>query len=211
MHDAAWEANLDLLEKLDLPHFSAYALTVEQRTALHHMVKHRLLAEPEEEQAARQFHTLMHWAREKGFDQYEISNFAREGRHSRHNTSYWQGIPYLGIGPSAHSFSNGVRRWNIRNNQTYMKLLEQGQTCHESETLSATDLYNEFVMTGMRTRWGVDRGELSKRFGADRLDHFNRCLQEEVDPKWVDFHQEAVVLTDAGKLFADRVAAALFI
>jgi putative oxygen-independent coproporphyrinogen III oxidase len=211
MDDAAWENNLSRMAELDLPHFSAYALTVEPRTALHHMVRNRLVTEPEEEQAARQFHILMEWAKSNGYEHYEISNFSRSGRHSRHNTSYWQGKPYLGIGPSAHGFSRNVRRWNVRNNTAYIKSLQQGDTCYEEEVLGRDDLYNEFVMTGMRTKWGVDRKELTGRFGEELLAHFEEHLLRSIDPRWVEDRQGVVVLTDAGKLFADRIASALFI
>ncbi len=210
MNDERWLENLAVLEDLDLPHFSAYSLTVEPRTALQQLVRTRALAAPDDETAASQFNILMDWARSHGYEHYEISNFAKPGRYSRHNTAYWKGEHYLGIGPSAHSFNGHERYWNIRNNPDYLRRMAQSLPLGEGEVLSSIDQYNEFVLTSLRTQWGIRLARLQELFGTMFLDHF--MLEKSAAEKqgWLKYDGETVVLTDAGRLYADHIAADLF-
>lgn len=211
MDDAAWEENLRILSGLELPHFSAYSLTVEPKTALAGFVRKGTAAAPEEEQSVRQFRRLAGWAREHGYEHYEISNFARNGRYSRHNTSYWKGTPYLGIGPSAHSFDGTRRSWNISNNPEYIRSINAGIRPAESEELSVSERFNESVLTGLRTMWGVDHAVLYGAFGAAALKRFLEAAASLQDKGWLTVSEKRTVLTDEGKLFADLIASELFL
>lgn len=210
MNDEMWQNNLAMLKEFDLPHFSSYALTVEPRTALAQFVRNRIVAMPEEEQAAAQFHQLMQWARENGYEHYEISNFAKPGRYSRHNTAYWQGEHYLGIGPSAHSFNGQERSWNIRNNPEYIRAITTDEIPTEKESLTVEQRYNEYVMTALRTQWGIQRDVVGKKFGEDALSHLEEKLLRVKSNSWIADNGTQILLTDAGKLFADHIASELF-
>ncbi|MFM9051954.1 MAG: radical SAM family heme chaperone HemW [Bacteroidota bacterium] len=211
MDDDAWASNLETMKLQGLDHFSDYALTVEPRTALHHLVGTRALAQPEEDQAARQFHQLMKWARQNDFEQYEISNFARNQKYSYHNTSYWRGTSYLGIGPSAHSFDGkNVRRWNVRNNHEYVRKVAEDLITYEQETLSLEERFDEYVMTSLRTHSGIDRSFIKNEFGSFFLDHLDAALKKIPIATWLEDHNGKVTLTDQGKLFADTIASRLF-
>ncbi|MFM2208003.1 MAG: radical family heme chaperone HemW [Bacteroidota bacterium] len=210
MDDAAWESNLEMLGQLKLPHFSAYALTVEPRTALAAFVRSGTSPFPEEEQAARQFNRLLEWSGRNGYEQYEISNFSLPGRHSRHNTAYWSGVPYLGIGPSAHSFDGIRRSWNVRSNPEYIRQIKQGIRPYEEEILTPEQRYNEHVLTGLRTSLGINHELLLRLFGEESLKHFRSSAKQFVAKGWMQETSERTVLTDAGKLFADHIAAELF-
>lgn len=211
MNDEAWAENLDTLKQLELPHFSAYALTVEPRTALATLVRSRSVRGPEEEQVAAQFHQLMQWAADNGYENYEISNFALPGRYSRHNTAYWNGVPYLGIGPSAHSYDGRSRSWNIRNNPGYVRSIQAGELPVEVETLTDANRFNEYVLTSLRTKWGLDKQKVSRDFGDCYTDHLLAKIESLRPQGWIMEMDERVVLTDSGKLFADHVASELFV
>ncbi len=210
MNDEAWEENLRVLEELNLPHFSAYALTVEPRTALAKFVKNRIVPMPEEEQAASQFQRLMEWARSHGYEHYEISNFARNQRYSRHNTAYWKGITYLGIGPSAHSFDGNQRTWNVRSNPEYIRNVERSELTFEKELLSANERYNEYVMTALRTCWGISKLKVQQDFGDEALAYLETQLGAFSGGDWIKESSASISLTDTGKLFADHIASGLF-
>ena len=160
-----WMTNIKKAIALQVPHISSYALTVEPRTALKKFIEKGLVPNVDDEQAEEQFHMLLDALENEGFVNYEISNFGREGFFSKNNTSYWQGKKYLGIGPSAHSFDGQVRSWNVRNNIKYIRALEMGKLPLEREALSITDRYNEYVMTGLRTIWGVSFKKVKEDFG----------------------------------------------
>lgn len=211
MNDEDWELNLQTLAELELPHFSAYALTVEPRTALASMVSSGKSPSPDDEQASRQFLRLLEWAREHDYEHYEISNFARPGRYSRHNTAYWEGISYLGIGPSAHSYDGRIRSWNIRNNPQYIRSVMDGTFSQESETLTDDQRYNEYILTRLRTQWGVELSKLDSLFGAAVTAHFNSMKKHFLAKGWLTETAEGVRLTDTGKLFADHIASELFL
>jgi oxygen-independent coproporphyrinogen-3 oxidase len=208
-----WAKNLAIVAEADIPHLSCYALTVEPRTALAHQIKTGKVAPVDEEQAARQFEQLLDWAGQQAYEQYEISNFARREQYAVHNTSYWQGKPYLGIGPSAHSFDGTSRQWNVANNARYLRCLSQDNLStakatglYEREHLGAAERYNERIMTGLRTKWGVDVASLEPGFSA----HFLQEVQQFVNTGVVFQKDNCFVLSPEGRLLADGIAASLF-
>ena len=202
-----WNEQLDLSFAFNAPHLSAYCLTVEPKTTLAHRVQAGDVHMPGDADQAAQFERLIERAEEAGLTQYEISNFGREGHYSRHNTSYWKGIPYLGIGPSAHSFNgNDTRRWNIANNNTYTSRVRSGVHYWQEETLSPAQRTNERLLTGLRTIWGVALDELAidpRKENSALIDHYVKRGELLVQ-------DGRLVLTRAGRNFADRIAADLF-
>ena len=160
-----WLKNLDIFLSFNIPHLSAYALTVEEGTLLHHQVKTGKIRMPDDEIIRRQFYILKEKLEQAGFEHYEISNFALPGKKSLHNTSYWQGKPYVGLGPSAHSFDgNKTRRWNVANLHRYIQALKSGQKYFESETLTPRDQFNEYILTGLRTANGINLNHIRQNF-----------------------------------------------
>lgn len=203
-----WKAHVHTVIEMKVPHVSAYCLTVERKTALHHRVKMGELHMPDDEQQAQQFLTLIEMLATAGLEQYEISNFARPGWESKHNSSYWQGISYLGVGPSAHSFDGNARRWNVAHNRKYMDGVEQGTSYWEEEILSKEDRFNELLLTGLRTREGVKRSHLDLEL-AQRSE-FKNTLERFKDEAWLEISDERIRLTPEGKLRADFIASELF-
>ncbi|HMO37885.1 MAG TPA: radical SAM family heme chaperone HemW [Saprospiraceae bacterium] len=218
MPDAQWIANIQKVLDYGIPHVSCYALTVEPETALAHFVKTGKTRPVDEEQAARQFEILVQMLQTHGYEHYEISNFALPGRYARHNSSYWSGEAYLGIGPSAHSFDGGlVRRWNVAHNAHYWQYMAttpealsqlQG-TLFEQEVLSPAQRYNEYVMTALRTMWGVQADHLWRMHEAFAA-HFEQKVQPFIRAGQVQHFDQTYTLTAAGKLLADFIAAELF-
>jgi oxygen-independent coproporphyrinogen III oxidase len=210
--DAGWKANLAAMRKLEIPHFSAYALTVEEKTALHHNILHKKSAPVDPEQSAGQFEILAEQAAVMGYEQYEISNFAMPRKYAIHNTNYWRGLPYLGIGPSAHSFDGSSRRWNVANNALYTKgILAEDKPVFEEEKLTPEQHLNEYIMTSLRTMWGCDLDKIAQEWDgalATTVEKSSHLFQEK---KWVKQEDRKLVLTNEGKLFADRIAAELFV
>lgn len=187
LDDNKWVENIELALKFNAPHISAYALTVEDKTALKHLIKTGKLPAVSDTQSAEQFDILRKLLSGKGFEHYEISNFAKKGYHSRHNTLYWQNIPYLGLGPSAHSFKNNRRSWNIANNSLYMKKLSSGDF-YDEELLSDKDIYNEKIMTGLRTSRGINLQNLSefeKKFLLEKARMFIMKKQLEIEGQFL--------------------------
>lgn len=218
--DADWDDNISKVIDFGVTHVSAYALTVEEKTALAHRIKKGQVPAPEEDRFARQFDLLVERLTLAGFEHYEISNFAKPGHYSRHNTGYWQGKPYVGLGPSAHGYNgSNQRQWNIANNALYTKLLTGAEQLPagltETETLSADDQYNEFVMTGLRTQWGIRLAALEARFGKTRANYFRTTAREEqllcyFDSQKIE-REGWYQLNQAGKRLADGIAASLFV
>lgn len=202
-----WDQQLSIALDHGMPHLSAYCLTVEPRTALHHQVRQGRVAPSTDADQAAQFEHLTARMVRAGLDPYEISNFAREGHLARHNTSYWKGAPYVGIGPSAHSFEGLVRRWNTAHNLRYATAVEQGNTYSEQETLTTAQRANELLLTGLRTRWGVDLRTLGLELPAESRRAAERHVAEGL-LHWADHH---LVLTVQGRILADRIASDLFI
>lgn len=207
--DQQWAENLRIALDYCVPHLSAYCLTVESGTALGHHVAKGKQAPPDEERAARQFEHLMETAAAAGYEHYEISNFALPGRYAVHNSNYWRGVPYLGIGPSAHSFNGHSRQWNIANNALYIKSLSENQVPCEVEALSPTMRYNEYVMTSMRTMWGVDLNAICA-MGEAFERHFSGAVLPFLADQTVERVGNTYRTTRSGKLLADRIAMGLF-
>jgi oxygen-independent coproporphyrinogen-3 oxidase len=206
-----WNQNLQQAFELNVPHLSAYCLTVEKRTALHHMVKEKQIVLPEEFVITEQFNMLVNESAKNGFIHYEISNFCKENMYSRHNSSYWKNAQYLGIGPSAHSFNESSRQWNIANNALYIKALKGNELFFEKEILSEADKFNEYVMTRLRTIWGMDLAFVKKSFGETTLQLFLQESQHYIDAGYIQHTNENITLTQKGKLIADKIASDLFI
>lgn len=212
LSDVDWKHNLSKLKELQLPHFSAYALTVEEGTALHSNILKKRSAPVDAEQSAHQFEILVEQAEVLGYEHYEISNFALPGRYAVHNTNYWKGIPYLGVGPSAHSFNGKNRRWNISNNALYAKaILGDHKLAYEEEMLTDIQRLNEYIMTSLRTMWGCDMHKIEREWGVDCVKAIRKQAEEFIDKQWLGLKTNILVLTNAGKLFADHIAGELFI
>ncbi len=207
--DEHWTENVRLAMSFEVPHLSCYCLTVEEGTALAHFVRIGKIRPLDEEKAAQQFEYLMDETQRHGYEHYEVSNFAKDGYVAVHNTNYWLGRPYLGIGPSAHSYNGVSRQWNISNNALYIKAIQGGCVPFEQEELTMPRRYNEYVMTRLRTKWGCDRRDLAN-FGTPYLEHFEKEVQPFVDIGWVETANDTYRLTRAGKLMADHVSSVLF-
>lgn len=212
LSDADWKYNLLQIRNLQLPHFSAYGLTVEEGTVLHHRILKKQSAAIDAEQSARQFEILTEQAAVMGYEHYEISNLALPGHYAVHNTNYWKGIPYLGIGPSAHSFNGKSRRWNIANNALYLKsLLRERRLPYEEEVLTEKQRLNEYIMTSLRTMWGCDLGKIEKESGREYSEQVERSSSVFQERQWVRKTNNTLILTPSGKLFADRIAGEMFV
>jgi oxygen-independent coproporphyrinogen III oxidase len=207
--DEIWEKNLSIAFDYQIPHLSCYALTVEEGTALDHFVKKGTSLPVDEERSALQFEILMDRTEKAGYEQYEISNFAYPGRHARHNSNYWLGAHYLGLGPSAHSFNGKTRQWNIANNAKYITGIQTGELLTELEVLSARDRFNEHIMTMLRTHWGVKIADL-ERLHPEGTKTFEKDVQKYIQQGLVQYSKDAYILTKPGRLLADRIAMELF-
>lgn len=207
--DERWQYNVRTLFDYGVQHLSCYCLTVEEGTALAHFVQKGKAPAVDEDKAARQLEWLMDAAAARGYEHYEISNFALPGWYARHNSNYWRGSPYLGIGPSAHSYNGVSRQWNVANNALYLKALEQGRSPFEIEILTPAQRYNEYVMTALRTIWGCEP-EHMRLLGTDFAGYFEQQAQRFVREGTLEQNAGAFRLTRAGKLLADRIAMELF-
>lgn len=200
--------DLELFTSLETDHISAYCLTIEPKTVFGQKVKHGKMQEPSEDFAADQFKLLIDFLDKNNFEQYEISNFARGNSYSRHNTNYWKGIPYLGFGPGAHSYNKEFRQFNIANNHLYIKAINQGQLPCEKEVLSFTDKFNEYLLTNLRTKWGIDPILMKEDFEE---------FYHKIEPKIKDFLKAGlleydlnkITLSTTGKFIADEITAQL--
>ncbi len=208
--DGQWAENLQTAFEYGIPHLSCYCLTIEEGTALHHFVGEGKQPPVDEEKAARQFEYLQRVTEQAGYEHYEISNFALPGRYARHNSSYWLGEPYLGIGPAAHSFDGENRQWNIANNTLYIKSLKDKVIPFEREMLSVAQRYNEYVMTSMRTTWGTDERKIEADYG-EFATRFKQGVQRYVLSGHVEEDRRIYRLSRTGKLLADRIASDLFV
>ncbi|MCE7041604.1 radical SAM family heme chaperone HemW [Dyadobacter sp. CY312] len=197
--------------QLNVSHISAYCLTIEPQTAFGSWLKKKKIQPIDEEFAARQFEILTSSLAKNGFEQYEISNFAKNDRYSRHNSSYWQQRPYLGVGPSAHSYNGNSREYNIANNSKYIAALDLNQIPATYEELTTADRTNEYLLTGLRTKWGVNTDELERLSNGKFWIQNERILNDMFQNGLIHTKEKVIVLTQAGKLFADRIASDLFI
>lgn len=210
LSDTVFEGNLETAVNLGVPHISAYALTVEPKTAMDVMIRKNRMQGPSEEKAASQFALLMKYLGNTGYEHYEISNFCTPGMYSRHNSSYWKGEHYLGLGPSAHSFNGDSRQWNVPAIGRYAELLMSGQPHFETEILSMVQKYNEYVMVSLRTMWGIDEGRILAGFGDSFAAHFRNEVSRHLQNGNITENKGNYCLSAKGKLFADGISADLF-
>lgn len=211
-----WAENLDIFFSKGINHLSAYALTIEPKTALGQRISKGVAAPVDEDATIRHYEMLVERAENEGFEHYEISNFAKLGHYSRHNRSYWNGVKYLGLGPSAHSFDGISRQWNVANVTEYCKLINDlpnslKMNWFEKEILTSDDRYNEYVMTSLRTCWGCDTEAISRNFGEKYKLHFDRNIVPYLSDGRLVRKGSCYALTEEGMLFADGIAAELFV
>lgn len=211
LSDEHWIKNINTAINLNIPHLSCYALTVEPKTALEKLIIQGKLNNVDTDKQARHFEILMEIMQKEGYEHYEISNFAKPGFRSKHNSSYWQGRPYLGLGPSAHSFDGNSRQWNVANNAIYIKELQQGNLRFEKEELTTTDQLNEYIMTSLRTMEGLSIENVIKKFGKERAGSILSGAEKYVLANRLTFNEQHLRLTKSGKFLADGIAADLFI
>ncbi len=220
-----WEQNIETFFSFHLPHLSAYSLTIEPKTALDVLIRKKKMPSPVEEEAIDHFNLLMEKMQEAGYEHYEISNFAKDGQYSRHNSNYWKGVHYLGLGPSAHSYNGASRQWNVTGLKEYISRLNEADRWYEKEILSLVQKYNEYVMTSLRTSWGCDTKKIISDFAClpDRqgfcqsagqagiLNFFRKQASQAIDNGLLYESSGIYFLTAKGKLFADGIAADLFL
>jgi oxygen-independent coproporphyrinogen-3 oxidase len=201
-----WKQNVDTVINLSVPHVSCYALTVEEKTQLYKMIRRHEKENIDPDKQSGQFLLLMDWLTNAGYEHYEISNFAKPGFRSRHNTSYWQGKKYLGLGPSAHSFNGTARQWNISNNNIYIESINKGIIPFEKEELTSAQQLNEYIMISLRTMEGLDLGKIDT-LSSDKL---QAASKRYIDIGLMKLDKNHLVLTKEGKFLADGIAASLF-
>ncbi|MBD1395467.1 radical SAM family heme chaperone HemW [Mucilaginibacter glaciei] len=207
--DVKWKKNLDTVFALRIPHISAYAMTVEPQTALAAFISKKKQPPMSEEQSAGQFSTMLDAMQSNSFEQYEISNFCTPGHYSRHNSNYWKGVKYLGIGPSAHSFNGETRQWNVANNAKYTKSIMGDAIPSEVEVLTEENRLNEYIMTALRTKWGIDLEQLDAIAGGS-ANILLKAARIYFDDGSLTQSGNLLTLTPHGKLYADRIASELF-
>lgn len=209
--DEKWDKNLETFFSLNIPHLSAYSLTAEQKTPLALLIQKGKYAPLDEQQSIGHFKMLLEQVKTRHFIHYEISNFAREGYYSKHNSIYWLGGNYLGLGPSAHSFNGHSREWNVSNISKYIQLDDYHTSVEEKEILTPDHRYNEYVMTSLRTSWGCDTVHILHAFGEKYASHFSLKAKPYFEKAYLFREGTKCFLTDEGKLFADGIAAGLFV
>lgn len=208
--NARWKQNIQTVLNLNIPHISSYALTVEPKTALQKFIREGVIPQPDDALAHEQFLILVDTLEANEFIHYELSNFGKEDYFSRNNSAYWLGKKYLGIGPSAHSYDGISRSWNVSNNTLYLKSLEENRLPKEEETLTLTDRYNEYIMTGLRTIWGVSLDRIKRDFGRNHLDYLLQNAKRYLDDGKLVVENNVLRTTKKGKFFCDGIASDLF-
>jgi len=208
--NAQWLQNIEIALSYNIPHISSYALTVEPKTALASFIKKGIIDDVNDEQAHEQFHLLKDKLEASGFVHYELSNFGKEGYFSKNNSAYWQGKPYIGIGPSAHSFNGKQRGWNVRNNTKYIEAIQQNELPIEIETLTTTDRYNEYIMTGLRTIWGVSLDKVERDFGKTYKDYLKEQAETFINQHLLYIDNKHIRVTKKGQFLSDGIASELF-
>jgi oxygen-independent coproporphyrinogen-3 oxidase len=210
MSNERWLQNIQTVLDLNIPHISSYALTVEPKTALQKFIKEGIIPQPDDAMAHEQFLLLVDKLEANGFVHYELSNFGKENYFSQNNSAYWFGKKYLGIGPSAHSYDGINRSWNVANNSLYLKSLAENKLSNEAEVLTEKDRYNEYIMTGLRTVWGVSLARIEKDFGQQQLDYLLQNAQRYLDDEKLILENKILKTTKKGKFFCDGIASDLF-
>ncbi len=211
MSNEEWEKNLSIAFDLKVQHLSCYSLTIEPRTPLSSYIKKGTAPEVDPQKSAQQFEILMDQARRNDFIHYEISNFCTEGHYSKHNSSYWKGNNYLGLGPSAHSFDGNSRQWNVKSNAAYISTINARVVPFQLETLTVDQKYNEYILTTLRTIWGLEVKTIADKFGDAFLTHFTKEIEKHLHNNMVFMEGDVVALTQKGKLFSDTIASDLFV
>ncbi|WP_163392087.1 radical SAM family heme chaperone HemW [Flavobacterium limi] len=210
MSDQMWRQNIQTALDFGIPHISSYALTVEPKTALRKLIQTGKIAEPQDETASNHFMILVEMLQKNGFIHYELSNFGKENYFSRNNSAYWLGKKYIGIGPSAHSYDGERRGWNIANNSLYLKSIQENKLPIETEILTKSDRYNEYIMTGLRTIWGVSLERIEKEFGLDYLNYLHKQAHKFLTDDLLTIENDIVKPTLKGKFLTDGIASDLF-
>lgn len=210
LSNSQWKKNINTALSFGIPHMSSYALTVEPKTALESFIKKGIIDNVSDDKAQEQFNILIELLEKENFVHYELSNFGKEGFFSKNNTAYWQGKSYIGIGPSSHSFNGKQRSWNIRNNTKYITSITQYKLPIETETLSKTDQYNEYVMTRLRTIWGVSFKEVESKFGVIYLNYLHLQAKKYISEHLLYIDEGILRTTKKGKFLSDGIASDLF-
>ncbi len=211
MSNEKWKQNIETALSFGIPHISSYALTVEPKTALSKLIQTGKIAQPKDEVAEVHFQILVETLEANGFIHYELSNFGNPTYFSKNNSAYWLGKKYLGIGPSAHSYDGVSRSWNVSNNSIYLKSLEENKLPNETEILSETDRYNEYIMTGLRTIWGVSLDRIEKEFGNSYLEYLQKQSQKFLDDDLLFIENNILKPSSKGKFLTDGIASDLFL
>jgi oxygen-independent coproporphyrinogen III oxidase len=209
LNNEKWKQNVETAISLNIPHLSCYALTVEPKTPLDKMIQQHKSEAIDPDKQSEQFLLLMQWLEQAGYEHYEISNFAKPGWRSRHNSSYWQQKNYLGLGPSAHSFSGKKRQWNIANNTIYIDSINKGIIPFEKENLTTIQQLNEYIMISLRTTDGISFEVLNSKFGVEQARFLNKS-KKFIENSLIELKNNSLILTKEGKLLADGIAADLF-
>ena len=210
MSNEKWKNNIDTALSFGIPHISSYALTIEPKTALNKLIQTGKIAAPNDEVAQEHFAILVEILESKGFIHYELSNFAKENYFSKNNSAYWLGKKYVGIGPSAHSYNGVSRSWNIANNPIYLKSIQEDKLPNETEILSVTDRYNEYIMTGLRTVWGVSLDRIKTEFGVPYFNYLNKQSHKFLEDDLLFIENDILKPTKKGKFLTDGIASDLF-
>lgn len=210
MSEARWIENLNIALGLNVPHISCYALTVEPKTALETFIEKGVVAPIDEDTAEKHYETLLKVTEQSGYENYEFSNFGKPGFRSRNNTAYWEEIPFIGIGPGAHSYNGGSRSWNIENNIKYIKSIQQGELPSDSEVLTTRDKYNEYVMTGLRTSKGVSLKKIEKEYGEEFLNYLMDQVQVHLKENFLQIEDNTLKVTPKSRFIRDGIASELF-
>lgn len=206
-----WEENLGKAISLPIDHLSAYHLTYHEGTMFHRWLLAGKITEIPEEESIRQYEMLIRITEEGGFEQYEISNFARNKAYSRHNCSYWESKNYLGLGPSAHSYNGQSRQWNVPDMKGYINSVMEGKPATETEILTETDKLNDYLITRIRTKWGISTGYIESVFGAAMVDRINHAAEKYLQTGLLERAGETIVLTPQGVMVSDRIMTDLYI
>ena len=210
MSNEKWKQNIEKALSFGVPHISSYALTVEPKTAMSKMIQTGKMEAPKDDVAQEHFMILVETLESKGFIHYELSNFGKENYFSKNNSAYWLGKEYMGIGPSAHSYNGISRSWNVSNNIIYLKSIQEEKLPNELETLSEADRYNEYIMTGLRTIWGVSLDRIQAEFGQMYLNFVHKQAQKFIDDKLLLVENGILKPTKKGKFLTDGIASDLF-
>ncbi|WP_112112963.1 radical SAM family heme chaperone HemW [Flavobacterium aciduliphilum] len=211
MSNERWLQNIETALSFNIPHISSYALTVEPKTALHKFIQNGIIPQLDDEWASSHFNLLVETLEENGFIHYELSNFGKEDYFSKNNSAYWLGKKYIGIGPSAHSYDGITRGWNVSNNTLYLKSIQENQVPIETEILSKTDRYNEYIMTGLRTIWGISLDRIEKEFGTSYLNYLNQQAATYIEDHFLYVDETVLRTTKKGKFLSDGITSDLFL